>query len=75
MAVFSLLTEGFGKKCAYYSTTTYLRTFVLQNYSGQSEKRISPARSLVTYYEAEGGVIELPETGAPYSPHAKAKIT
>jgi len=27
------------------------------------------------YYEAEGGVIELPETGAPYAPHVKAKIT
>ena len=26
------------------------------------------------YYEAEGGVIEL-ETGAPYAPHVKAKIT
>jgi len=29
----------------------------------------------VTCYEAEGGVIELPETGAPYAPHVKAKIT
>ena len=29
----------------------------------------------VTYYEAEGGVIELPETGAPYAPHVKTKIT
>jgi len=29
----------------------------------------------MTYYEAEGGVIELPETGAPYAPHVKAKIT
>jgi len=27
------------------------------------------------YYEAEGGVIELLETGAPYAPHVKAKIT
>ena len=27
------------------------------------------------YYEAEGGVIELPETGAPYAPHVNAKIT
>jgi len=27
------------------------------------------------YYKAEGGVIELPETGAPYAPHVKAKIT
>jgi len=27
------------------------------------------------YYEAEGEVIELLETGAPYAPHVKAKIT
>jgi len=27
------------------------------------------------YYEAEGGVIELLETGAPYAPHVEAKIT
>jgi len=27
------------------------------------------------YYEAEGGVIELLETGAPYAPHVRAKIT
>jgi len=27
------------------------------------------------YCEAEGGVIELLETGAPYAPHVKAKIT
>jgi len=29
----------------------------------------------LTYYEAEGGVLELLETGAPYAPHVKAKIT
>jgi len=27
------------------------------------------------YYEAEGGVLKLLETGAPYAPHVKAKIT
>jgi len=30
---------------------------------------------LLIYYEAEGGVLELLETGAPYAPHIKAKIT
>jgi len=29
----------------------------------------------VIYYEAEGRVLELLETGAPYAPHVKAKIT
>jgi len=29
----------------------------------------------ILYYEAEGGEIELPETGAPYALHVKAKIT
>jgi len=28
-----------------------------------------------TCYGAEGGVLELLETGAPYAPHVKAKIT
>ena len=28
-----------------------------------------------TYYGAEGGVLELLETGAPYAPHVKTKIT
>jgi len=27
------------------------------------------------YYEAEGGVLKLLETGAPYAPHVKWKIT
>ena len=27
------------------------------------------------YYGAEGGVLELLETGAPYAPHVKAKLT
>jgi len=31
--------------------------------------------SLAAYYGAEGGVLELLETGAPYAPHVKAKIT
>ena len=30
---------------------------------------------LAVYYEAEGGVLELLETGVPYAPHVKAKIT
>ena len=29
----------------------------------------------IAYYGAEGGVLELLETGAPYAPHVKAKIT
>ena len=36
-------------------------------------KKIDKTVSL--YYEAEGGVLELLETGAPYAPHVKAKIT
>jgi len=28
-----------------------------------------------SYYGAEGGVLELLRTGAPYAPHVKAKIT
>jgi len=35
-------------------------------------KKIDKTVSL--YYEAEGGVLELLETGAPYAPHVKAKI-
>ena len=30
---------------------------------------------ILIYYGAEGGVLELLETGAPYAPHVKAKIT
>ena len=30
---------------------------------------------LFIYYKAEGGVLDLLETGAPYAPHIKAKIT
>jgi len=29
----------------------------------------------IIYYGAEGGVLELLETGVPYAPHVKAKIT
>ena len=34
-----------------------------------------PTTVFPNYYEADGEVIELLETGVPYAPHVKAKIT
>jgi len=53
-----------------------------KEYNIWQSKNISPFYSLnklksrhASYYRAEGGVLELLETGAPYAPHVKAKIT
>jgi len=46
-----------------------------QSITQVSDYKMESLLSTMIYYGAEGGVLELLETGAPYAPHVKAKIT